>query len=351
MDKNIVYKPSGCFTFSVLIPCFNSESFIDQCLESVRSQTYQFWEVVVVDDGSTDNTAKHLRAVEEQLGSKMKVISQKNSGQLISRQAALASASGDYAIFLDADDMLRVDALEILSEALSSEPDALVQFKHSRVPSFDGEFFPSYPVEGTLPKVIDASLYRRWICSGSEFNPLWGKAIPMSAAVRDDDYREYSQVRNGEDLLQLVGILDRVEKVLLLDEPLYYYRVNPEGMASVFQPRFFDSVKSANKVLLEHIIAWNDEECYSLFWKRWLGAVYSSIIQMSRSKYSTSKMMDEFRRIASEEMFQKAWSESAGVGDKRDLFLKALVKGRYFLLSMMVRLLGAAKCIVGYLRR
>ena len=114
MDKNIVYKPSGCFTFSVLIPCFNSESFIDQCLESVRSQTYQFWEVVVVDDGSTDNTAKHLRAVEEQLGSKMKVISQKNSGQLISRQAALASASGDYAIFLDADDMLRVDALEIL---------------------------------------------------------------------------------------------------------------------------------------------------------------------------------------------------------------------------------------------
>lgn len=329
--------------FSILIPCYNVEQYIDECVASVESQAFKSWEIIVVDDGSTDGTLGCLEDLKKRLSSKMKLIRQDNSGQLISRRACLSLASGKYAVFLDADDTLRPNALESLNRVLAEAPEALVQFKHSRNADFSGKSFPEYPIEVVSTKKIDIATYKRWVCSTSEFNPLWGKAIPMSVFSSEKTYEDYSHIRNGEDLLQLLDILDQVKEVLLLNDSLYYYRANPKGMASVFQPRFFESVRTVNEVLLKHIALWNDNECLRLFRKRWLTTVCICIKQLTRSGYSLNRIIVEIKKIGLDEMFKSAWFASEGLGDKRDILLKNLAKGHFFRLALVVYLVNIAR--------
>lgn len=102
---------------SVLIPCFNCESYLAPCLESVLGQTYPRIEVVVVDDGSTDGSLALARRFEKH---GVKVISQQNRGQPAALNAGFAVALGDYIQYLDADDVLDRDKIKVQIERLAS---------------------------------------------------------------------------------------------------------------------------------------------------------------------------------------------------------------------------------------
>jgi glycosyltransferase involved in cell wall biosynthesis len=89
-------------SFSVLIPVYNRELYVRECLDSVLAQTDTSFEIIVVDDGSTDRSMETLRSY----GDKIKILAQKNQGPEVARQLGAASASGDYLVFLDSDDLL-----------------------------------------------------------------------------------------------------------------------------------------------------------------------------------------------------------------------------------------------------
>ena len=106
--------------FSIIIPVYNVESYLRQCLDSVLDQTFGDWEAVCVNDGSTDGSAAVL---EEYAGrdSRIKVITQVNGGLSAARNKGFSVARGDYVFFLDSDDWLERNALEVLSENLEDE--------------------------------------------------------------------------------------------------------------------------------------------------------------------------------------------------------------------------------------
>lgn len=87
--------------FSIIIPTFNRARYLTQAIESVFAQRYTHWEMIVIDDGSTDNTSQVL----EQYGHRLRVIRQQNQGQAAARNAGIAAATGDYVAFLDDDDL------------------------------------------------------------------------------------------------------------------------------------------------------------------------------------------------------------------------------------------------------
>jgi glycosyltransferase involved in cell wall biosynthesis len=89
---------------SVIIPVYNAEKFLSETIESVIAQTYPDWEIIAVDDGSTDRSLEILRKYEQRLPSKIHVITQRNSGVSIARNNAIAIAKGEYIAFLDHDD-------------------------------------------------------------------------------------------------------------------------------------------------------------------------------------------------------------------------------------------------------
>lgn len=114
---------------SVVIPCFNVANDISECLRSVSEQTYPWLDVVVVDDGSTDNTLGVLEDFRRQYGMEFRVLTQSNSGAPSARNLGLEHARGTYVQFLDADDKLCAEKIarqvEVVSQA-EARPDLVV---------------------------------------------------------------------------------------------------------------------------------------------------------------------------------------------------------------------------------
>lgn len=111
---------------SVIVPCYNAERYLAECLRSVLAQTERDIEVLAVDDGSTDGTLALARRFEAEDG-RVRVLTQPNRGVCAARNAGLAHASGDYVTFVDADDLLTPDALaQMLAAAQESGADLVV---------------------------------------------------------------------------------------------------------------------------------------------------------------------------------------------------------------------------------
>lgn len=112
-------------TFSIIIPCYNVETFLAECLDSVLSQSYSDWEAVCVDDGSTD----HSGDIAEDYANRdvrFHIIHQPNGGLSSARNAGIFHAIGDYILFLDSDDVLTPNALEQLAQHICQKnPDVL----------------------------------------------------------------------------------------------------------------------------------------------------------------------------------------------------------------------------------
>lgn len=106
--------------FSVIIPIYNVESYLQACLDSVLNQTFEDWEAICVNDGSTDNSANILDDYGHK-DSRFKIVNQPNGGLSAARNTGLKAATGDYVMFLDSDDWLGCDALERVSESLTDE--------------------------------------------------------------------------------------------------------------------------------------------------------------------------------------------------------------------------------------
>lgn len=109
---------------SVIIPTYNREDFIEETIQSVLDQTYKDFEIIVVDDGSTDNTKKKL----EKFNSKIKLIEQKNSERAVSRNNGIKNAQGEYIAFLDSDDLWFKNKLEKQVEVLDKNKDYVLTY-------------------------------------------------------------------------------------------------------------------------------------------------------------------------------------------------------------------------------
>lgn len=102
---------------TIIIPVYNGEKYLDRCLESILTQTFQDYEVIIINDGSTDKSGKMLEEYAT-LNSKIKIIHQNNTGQSMARKSGLKEATGDYIGFIDIDDWIAVDMYEHLVEII-----------------------------------------------------------------------------------------------------------------------------------------------------------------------------------------------------------------------------------------
>ena len=210
--------------FSVLIPVYNTEKYLEECLQSVLDQTYQDFEIILVDDGSTDNSGVICDKFQCDFPETIKVIHKENQGQLASRCIAAQNAKGQYCVFMDADDLLIDRALETICENLKkySFPDMLV---YSFV--YDKENEEQNPAkrffeEGIVPQ---NELYEM-LLTGVGLNNVWTKAVRTEIAQCSEyDFSSYYSLRCSEDALHSMAMIDQCQRVAYIYKPLYQYRI------------------------------------------------------------------------------------------------------------------------------
>lgn len=112
--------------FSIIVPVYNVENYIRECLESIKNQTYKDYEVIIVNDGTKDNSIEIAKEYP------FKIINQKNQGLSVARNTGVKHAKGEYILFLDADDYLEKDTLKEIEKVLDNNPD-IVRFQIKEV--------------------------------------------------------------------------------------------------------------------------------------------------------------------------------------------------------------------------
>lgn len=210
-------------TFSILIPVYNAQDYLGQCLDSLLSQKGNDYEILLLDDGSQDGSL----AVCDQYSKTHTMIhveSQENAGPLISRKRLLEKASGKYCIFSDADDYWEKDFLAGIRAVLRKYPDCdLICFGSYRV-------WPERIKQEALlyehGKVFTADqkeeLYKLALVNAGLFSAC-GKVF-RKELVWQEAYEHYRKIRYGEDRIQVMQMLLRAQKIVYLPERLYYYR-------------------------------------------------------------------------------------------------------------------------------
>lgn len=244
--------------FSVLIPVYNIEKYLDECIQSVLNQTYQNFEIVLVNDGSTDSSGKICDRYQTKYPDKIKIIHQLNQGQLASRCSAIKESIGEYCIFADADDLLVETALETINYRLIqyNYPDMIVYSFYYE--SEDGSIRKAdkFFEEGILP----IEEFYKHFYTGIGLNNLWTKAVKRNIALCNGyDFSSYYDLRCSEDKLHSIIMVDQCKSVAYIYEPLYRYRL---FSGSVTRNYTVESIEKFNSVGIygiekEYLKKWN----------------------------------------------------------------------------------------------
>ena len=212
--------------FSILVPVYNAEQYLDACVQSVLEQTYTQYELILVNDGSTDSSGDICdHYAKEHLN--IRVFHKKNQGQLHARQVAIQHAKGDYYIFLDADDTLRKNALHVLLDKFSTYNCDCIIFQYERV--WSGVPLSHAPKFADICITDKRELYRKCFLSNA-YNSMCRKAVKASLLSGNTDYSAYYHVRFAEDLLQSLEVLQNSQHVVFIDNVLYNYTANPNSI-------------------------------------------------------------------------------------------------------------------------
>ncbi len=231
---------------SIVVPVYNCEKYINECIESVINQTNGNWELILVNDGSTDKSAEICNSYADKYPRKIFAFHKENEGQFLARKFGILKCTGDYIGFLDADDLLDKDYIKILSENISkySFPDIVcfgfVQFgnnlnKKTKV------------TDNTICfKTLDERkyVYNQIVCgqlTGSLCSKIFKKNV-ISDNIPDE--KIVKTKRFAEDAYHSFDALAKSESVLYLNSSLYYYRNNENSFSHGFErrnPEYFNS--------------------------------------------------------------------------------------------------------------
>jgi glycosyltransferase involved in cell wall biosynthesis len=151
-------------TISVIIPAYNAERTILETITSVQQQTFSDFELIVVDDGSTDRTLELLHSIKDE---RLKILSYQNGGVCVARNRGVAHANGEFIAFLDADDLWAPEKLELQLAALQQHPEAGVAYSWTSFMDEQGESFSFHPCK---PVFFEGNVYAKLLVGDFIYN-------------------------------------------------------------------------------------------------------------------------------------------------------------------------------------
>ncbi len=245
--------------FSIIIPVYNVEPYLSETLGSVLAQGCTDYEVVLVDDGSTDGSPGLCDSFRDACKNTVKVIHQKNKGLLAARRAGIEISEGDYVVSLDGDDLLRSDALEKIGSAIDLQRPDVVYYDFSRSHDFS-------PIKGSRLSArtrLTRDEAQQLFSETNRMNSMCRKAVSRRCVGLDADFSRFGRLNMGEDAVQSCIVFDRAESTVFLNEPLYYYRPNAASISSNITIDYLRDMQKVQAELLKYARQW-DSACPKL---------------------------------------------------------------------------------------
>ena len=215
---------------SIIIPCYNAEQSLERCLNSVVSQYYQNLEIIIVDDGSRDQTSDIYTKFKKE-DYRIKVIKQNNSGVSKARNVGLKAVTGAYVCFVDSDDWVEKNYCEELYNILAAE-NADVSIIEASYEDENGTIVYNKPI--SKDKIFDGQQALILLLEDEEIQSHpWGKLF-KSSLLKNVRFPE--NLKSFEDYSTLFKIFDKAVKVVKSDKKLYHYVQRDNSLSHNLSP-------------------------------------------------------------------------------------------------------------------
>ena len=200
---------------SVIIPIYNSQDFLSECVSSILNQSYTNLEILLVDDGSTDDSLKICNEYKKK-DNRIIVIHQENGGVAVARNTGLKRAKGEYISWVDSDDKIGKDYIEKLySKLIQHKADAVMTYKDEKL-------------SGDIVLEGKTEILKNYLL-GKLNAYLWSTLILKSAY----DGLQFEKLRIGEDALMLCQIMTRINRLIFCFNAEYFYRVRNDSISAI----------------------------------------------------------------------------------------------------------------------
>jgi glycosyltransferase involved in cell wall biosynthesis len=227
---------------SVIIPAYNAQEYVIETLESLESQTFKDFEVIIINDGSKDNTSILINKFINKKTLDIRIIEQINSGVSIARNCGIDIASGDYVVFLDADDLLHPSYLSILYKTLTKQQVDVVICNFTRKQNFREIKI----LENNLVKINQVDLFNLFFLKSKQY--IFPCFLYSRRIINQFELRFTNGIKYGEDLEFICKYISHISKGILVENELYYYRPNKNSAISNVSWNFTDSIHAINNI-------------------------------------------------------------------------------------------------------
>lgn len=208
---------------SVIIPFLNAEKYIEKCVNSVITQTYENLEILLIDNGSRDNSIEAVKRIKD---NRIRLLILEEPGVSKARNYGINEATGEYIFFIDSDDFIERNCIEKLVLTIKKQQCDVVMFNYKRVLEKDNVVIETLPWKNMLFDKKD--IYEKMIPKLIS-TEIWGSVWRMffcSNVIQKNKIRFKEDIKIAEDLLFNIELLTKINNIFLLEEVLYNYVVS-----------------------------------------------------------------------------------------------------------------------------
>lgn len=272
--------------FSIIIPAYNAEAYLKRCLDSILSQNYSDYEVIVIDDGSTDGTSNILVQYPQ-----VKVISQANHGMATARNRGLEVAQGDYILFVDSDDRLCPNALANLAPHLDGED--IVGFG-TQIYNESNGIYTDNPIQPTAATAgWDYFNHHRLTPSPVHFVCIWQRAY-RRAFLEENNLRFTDGLKRAEDDLFTTMAMLHARSIKTIADYIYTYHVRQGSITRTEDPKLTNDARRVQQLLADTFIPMQDVDKTAIY--QVLASNYITILS-TKGNTLTSTEWKQFHEV------------------------------------------------------
>lgn len=255
---------------SIIVPIYNTESYLQECLDSIAAQTYKNIEVILINDGSTDNSGNIAKLFCDK-DSRFQLFNQPNSGVTAARNTALRLVQGDFVIHVDSDDLVSEKAYEIMVKAAEKHNADIV------VSSYFVGTKERFSRKTINPEITNIQDFINSLLCGQTHGGLWNKLVSRRMY---ENIRFNENINYMEDLLFFIEVLNNKNpKIVTVSEPSYFYFFRENSLSN----QSFDNN-------IKHVFLVIDEI------EEILGNKYVSSINKLKMNQKTRFISDEYNK-------------------------------------------------------
>ena len=293
--------------FSVIVPIYNSEKYLGSCIASILDQTFQDFELILVDDSSTDTSLSICNEYAKKDQRIIVVCQNKNEGVSSARNAGLQIASRPYIVFCDSDDLLDRDFLKTLTNPLDDED---LVFLGIKIISTSGNFIKQYQASSDYTGQCNNEILKK-IINDKIFASACAKRLKTSI-IKKNNIRFKRDINFGEDTLFVSEYLIHCSTIRVVPKSCYYYRIhNSSHLNEIRTLKEFNAFNQTND-LIEHTL----EELYHGITKtsEWKKRIYSIIFNylfkvLKNDKIPNIEKVRSLRVIFKHKNYPRRYSE------------------------------------------